>query len=116
MTQQLVNSPHLDSRHGTVLTYQPGSARYQVQLQSNISDFITGDSRTTPVAIKPENLLQTGVKVKIHGLQSEPWLNRNSCQLLLYLKEENDNNTEVGSEIDAIVAEVSNTPWNEMRF
>mmetsp|Transcript_10907 Transcript_10907/g.19864 ORF Transcript_10907/g.19864 Transcript_10907/m.19864 type:complete len:488 (-) Transcript_10907:208-1671(-) len=88
ITQHLVNSPHLNGRHGTVLQYQPGSARYLVQLESNLSSYIAGDS-TTSVAIKPENLLQTGVKVKIHGLQSEPRLNGKEGTVCAYSKERN---------------------------
>mmetsp|Transcript_30576 Transcript_30576/g.57904 ORF Transcript_30576/g.57904 Transcript_30576/m.57904 type:complete len:479 (+) Transcript_30576:200-1636(+) len=88
ITQHLVNSPHLNGRYGTILHYQTQSSRYLVQLEANISSFIGGDS-TTPVAIKPENLLQTGVKVKIHGLQSQPRLNGKGGTISAYSKERN---------------------------
>ena len=77
ITQNLVNSPHLNGQSGIVLHYQRESARYLVKLneRSNISSFIaTGEGNASTVAIKPENLLQT-IKVKIHGLQSQPRLN-----------------------------------------
>mmetsp|Transcript_5757 Transcript_5757/g.12568 ORF Transcript_5757/g.12568 Transcript_5757/m.12568 type:complete len:499 (+) Transcript_5757:20-1516(+) len=88
ITQHLVNSPHLNGRHGTILHYQTQSSRYLVQLEANISNFIGGDS-TAPVAIKPENLLQTGVKVKIHGLHSQPRLNGKEGTVSAYSKERN---------------------------
>lgn len=74
-TQHLDRRPELNGQRGHVLSYQPGSARYLIQFQSIPANFITGNSSATPVAIKPANLLQTGVKVKIHGLQTQPQLN-----------------------------------------
>ena len=72
VTQHLVNSPQLNGRQGTILQYQPDTRRYLVQFQTDVSAFVAGDN--APVAIKPQNLLQT-TKVKIHGLQSQPQLN-----------------------------------------
>ena len=43
---------------------------------------------SAPVAIKPENILQTA-KVKIHGLQSQPNLNGSTGTICSYSKERN---------------------------
>lgn len=88
-TQHLDRRPELNGQRGTVLSYQPGSARYLVQFQSNVSNFVTRDSSAAPVAIKPVNLLQTGVKVKIHGLQMQPQLNGKVGTVSAYSKERN---------------------------
>lgn len=86
VTHHLVNSPHLNGQRGIVLNYQPGSGRYFIQFQSNLSDFIAGSA--SPVAIKPENLLQT-IKVKIRGLQSQPDLNGKEGTIFSYSRERN---------------------------
>lgn len=88
-TQHLDRRPELNGQRGTVLSYQPGSARYLVQFQSNVSNSITRDSTAAPVAIKPVNLLQTGVKIKIHGLRSQPQLNGKTGTVSAYSKERN---------------------------
>ena len=84
--QGLVNSPHLNQKRGVVVQYFPQSARYSIQLETNISNFIAGTN--APVAIKPENLLQTA-KVKIHGLRSQPSLNGSTGTICAYSKERN---------------------------
>ena len=86
ITQHLVNAPHLNHQRGAILRYQPQSSRYLVQLQSDIGSFITGEA--APVAIKPENLLQT-VKVKIHGLTSQRNLNGKEGTVIGYSRERN---------------------------
>ena len=87
VTQNLVQSPHLNCRGGVVLQYQPQSARYLVQLESdNISNSITGN--VAPVAIRPENLLQTS-KIKIQGLRTEPSLNGKDATICSYSRATN---------------------------
>ena len=86
VTQHLVNAPHLNHQRGAILRYQPQSSRYLVQLQSDIGSFISGEA--APVAIKPENLLQT-VKVKIHGLRSQQSLNGKEGTVIGYSRERN---------------------------
>ncbi|KAL3822482.1 hypothetical protein ACHAXA_002500 [Cyclostephanos tholiformis] len=81
VTQNLVQSPHLNCRGGTVLKYQPQSARYLVQLESDVSSFIAGSM--APVAIRPENLLQTA-KIQIRGLRTEPTLNGKEATICSY--------------------------------
>lgn len=86
VTQNLVSSPHLNRKRGVVLQYQPQSGRYLVQLQSDISSFIAGDS--SPVAIRPENLLQAA-QVRIHGLRSQPGLNGREGTVCAYSSQRN---------------------------
>jgi hypothetical protein len=86
VTQNLVHSPHLNRQRGVVLQYQPRSARYLVRLESDISSFITG--HLAPVAIRPENLLQTA-KVKIQGLRTEPTLNGKEATICAYSRSTN---------------------------
>mmetsp|Transcript_13260 Transcript_13260/g.28654 ORF Transcript_13260/g.28654 Transcript_13260/m.28654 type:complete len:452 (+) Transcript_13260:52-1407(+) len=110
VTQHLVSSPRLNGRHGTIMQYQPQSGRYLVQLEADISTFIVGDS-TAPMAIKPENLLQTGVKVKIHGLQSEPRLNGKEGTICAYSKDRNRYVVQITSLL-APIREISIQPTN----
>lgn len=86
VTQSLVHSPHLNRQRGVVLQYQPQSARYLVQLESDVSSFING--RMAPVAIRPENLLQTA-KVKIQGLRTQPTLNGKEATICAYSRATN---------------------------
>jgi len=87
VTQNLVNSPHLNNQQGIVIQYQPQSSRYLVQLQhTNIGSFIGGE--TAPVSVKPKNLLQT-VKVKIHGLRSRTNFNGKEGTIRSYSRERN---------------------------
>ena len=86
VTHGLVGSPHLNHKRGVVMQYYPHSGRYLIQLESTIPSFIAGN--VAPVAIKPENLLQT-TKVKIHGLRSQPNLNGKTGVICAYSKERN---------------------------
>lgn len=70
----LVGATHLNGRAGTVLRYRPEIRRYDVKLDADISDYIATGEGTAPVAMRPENLLQTA-KVKVRGLRSQPNLN-----------------------------------------
>jgi len=112
ITQHLVNSPNLNGRRGSVVQYQPQSGRYLVQLESDIASIISGEHRTSPVAIKPANLLQTGVKVKIHGLQSQPRLNGKEGTVSAYSHERNRYVVEVGASLFSSPREISIKPIN----
>lgn len=89
ITQHLTNNPHLNGQRGQVLEYNPSTLRYLVQLQTNITDFISGENNAALVSIKPVNLLQTGVWVLIHGLQSQPRLNGKQGVVTAYHRERN---------------------------
>lgn len=90
ITQNLVNSPHLNGRRGSVLRYQTTTGRYLVQLESDISTYIAtgGDGTTSPVAMKPENLLQCP-KVKLRNLRSQPELNGKEGTVAGYSRQRN---------------------------
>ena len=80
VTQNLVNSPELNGRHGKIVRLDSSNGRYLVRLQpstrnqSSSSTSAAAAAAATTVAMKPENLLQM-VRVKVHGLQSQPQLN-----------------------------------------
>ena len=84
-TQNLVNSPHLNGQAGSIVQYQPSTQRYQVQLEASVTKFMNHNMQG-PVAIKPENLLQTP-KIKIHGLQSQPNLNGKEGTIIGYSRQ-----------------------------
>lgn len=84
-TQNLVNSPHLNGQAGSIVQYQPSTQRYQVQLEASVTNFMNHNMQG-PVAIKPENLLQTP-KIKIHGLQSQPNLNGKEGTIIGYSRQ-----------------------------
>lgn len=79
MTHSL-NSAQMNGKRGVIAQRQP-SGRYLVRLEQNPSLFRTAAS--SPVAIKPENLLQTAI-VKIIGLRSEPRLNGKEGEVIGY--------------------------------
>lgn len=87
VTQHLVNSPHLNGRQGIIHQYQPQSGRYLVQLDSNIITYIA-EGGSLPVAIKPENLLQTP-KVKLRNLRSQPELNGKEGTITAFSQQRN---------------------------
>ena len=110
ITQNLVSSLTLNNRRGVVLQFQPESRRYIVQFEANVSSFITGDN-VTPVAMKPENLLQTA-KIRIHGLQSQPNLNGKNGTVCAYSRERNRYVVRVDSSLLSATREVSIQPTN----
>lgn len=92
VTHGLVDSPHLNHKRGVVVQYYPHSSRYLIQFETNnnLSSLLVGNNNnnSAPVAIKPENLLQT-TKVKIVGLRSQPNLNGSTGTICAYSKERN---------------------------
>ena len=74
-----LNSAQMNGKRGVIVQYQP-SGRYLVRLEQNPSLFSAASS---PVSIKPENLLQTAI-VKIFGLTSEPRLNGKEGEVIGY--------------------------------
>jgi len=75
VTQNLVNSPELNGRHGQIVRFDSVNGRYLVRLQPSTRNQSSGSSpSTTTVAMRPENLLQMA-RVQVHGLRSEPQLN-----------------------------------------
>mmetsp|Transcript_8416 Transcript_8416/g.13849 ORF Transcript_8416/g.13849 Transcript_8416/m.13849 type:complete len:448 (-) Transcript_8416:290-1633(-) len=92
VTQNLVNSPELNGRHGQTGRFDSTNGRYLVRLQPssrsnpvNSTGSTSGTSETT-VAMKPEKLLQMA-RVKVHGLQSQPQLNGSDGQIRSYSPE-----------------------------
>jgi hypothetical protein len=76
VTQNLVNAPELNGRHGQIVRFDSSNGRYLVRLQPSTRNQSGSSSSTsaTTVAMRPENLLQMA-RVKVHGLRSEPQLN-----------------------------------------
>jgi len=78
VTQNLTNGPN--GRQGTIVRLDSSNGRYLVRLRP------TATGVETTVAIKPENVLQM-VRVKVHGLQSQPQLNGSDGQIISYSSE-----------------------------
>ncbi len=81
VTQNLVSSPELNGRQGTIVRLDSSNGRYLVILRATA----TGAPEAR-VAMKPENILQM-VRVKVHGLQSQPQLNGSDGQIISYSSE-----------------------------
>jgi len=90
VTQNLVNSPELNGRHGQIVSFNSSNGRYLVRLQpstrNQASSSSGGSASATTVAMKPEKLLQM-VRVKVHSLQSQPQLNGLDGQIRSYSSE-----------------------------